>query len=614
MIFHRGSHLFQKIVIPTTLAILILFINQCNQKEKISALEVSPVQELPVKLEHPIPAPLMVPNPVSSDKSKKGGGIRVFAHQYPKSLNYYLEQFSTTAEIFKMQFESLASYHPITLEPIPHLASDWSISPDKKTFIFHIDKNAKWSDGKPVTAHDVLFTFNLIMNPANNTAIFRIGLGRFEVPVVIDDFTISFTAKKVHWNNFDEVASGFFILPKHYFEGKEFNKINDEFPVVSGPYKIAEAKQNRYIRMRRRGDYWQKEYPFVKNRYNFDEIFFKVYNEEPIAFQAMLKGDIDLFPSYRAATWVNEAKGEKFDKFWILKNRIFNYKPIGFQGWALNMRRPIFSDRRVRKAIAYLINRKTMIEKFAYNEYEATNSYYPDYYLGENEKLNPNEKINFNPEAARALLKEAGWKPNSNGVLEKDGKEFEITILDRDKSTEKYFTFFMEDAKKVGIKAKIESTDLAGWSARMDKFDFDLTWTAWGGGVFKDPEQMWYSKYANETGQHNYPGFENKKVDELIEEQKSIFDVYKRNSIVKEIDKIIYKEHPYILLWHLSNTRIIYWNRFGMPDNPLGKYSGEAFAIEYWWFDKDKNSELDKSISTNVPMKEVPLEMRYTTK
>jgi microcin C transport system substrate-binding protein len=351
--------------------------------------------------------------------------------------------------------------------------------------------------------------------------------------------------------------------------------------------------------MVRRGDYWQRAYPFNKGRYNFDEVYFKVYTEEAIGLQAMIKGDMDIYPVYKAATWVKEATGEKFDKNWIVRQRIYNQKPIGFQGWAMNIRRDVFKDVRVRKAIAHLVDRKTMIEKLAYNEYEATNSYYPDYYLGEEKKNNPNEIIEFDPDKARELLKEAGWIANSKGILEKDGKELSITILDRDKSTEKYFTIFMESAKNIGIKASIESTDLAGWSARIDKFDFDLTWTAWGGGVFKDPEPMWFSKYADEEGQHNIPGIKNKEVDKLIEQQKDIFDVAKRNEIVKKVDQIIYKEYPYVLLWHLANTRVLYWNRFGMPEKPLGKYNGESFAVDYWWLDPNKNAELEKAISEN---------------
>lgn len=583
----------------------------CGKSEKISAPEASKVEDVPWEgTEADIPPQMRELNPLASKDAKKGGVIRNYSNQYPKSLNYYLEQFSTTAEIFRMMFEPLISYHPATLQPIPRLAKSWKISADKKKFRFELDKNAKWSDGKPVTAQDVVFTFQTIMDKKNNTAVFRIELSRFEEPIIIDDYTVEFAAKDNHWNNFDAVGGHLFILPKHYFEGKDFNKINEEFPVISGPYRLAEAKQGRYVRMTRRGDYWQRAYPFNKGRYNFNDIFFKVFSEEAVAFQAMLKGDMDLYPAYKAATWVKEAVGEKFDKFWIAKQRIFNKKPIGFQGWAMNLRRDLFKDKKVRQAIAHLVDRKTMVDKFAYNEYDVTNSYYPDYYLGNEKAKNPNPPVEYDLEKARALFKEAGWKPNAAGILEKNGKEFKVKILDREKSTERYFTFFMESAKKVGIIAELESTDLAGWSARMDKFDFDLTWTAWGGGVFKDPEPMWHSKYAKEEGQHNYPGVEIPAVDALIEKQKTIFDIEERNRIVKEIDRIIYTEYPYVLLWHLDNTRLMFWNRFGMPENPLGLYGGESFALEYWWFDENRNKALMQAYENKTALPALPANVK----
>lgn len=554
-----------------------------------------------------IPLPLRQVNPVSHPDAVKGGRFLIYSHQFPKSLNYYLDQFTTTARIFTSLYETLAVYHPVTLEPLPHLAKSWTISPDRKKFRFILDENARWSDGKPITAHDVLFTYNTIMDKNNGTAVFRIGLSRFKTPKVIDDQIVEFEVTDTHWNNFNEIASSLLILPKHYYENRDFNRENFEFPVVSGPYKLMESKKGRYVKLGRRGDWWQRAYPINKGRYNFDQIVYKVYNEETIALQAFKKGDIDIFPVYTASLWVKEAKGEGFDKNWIGKQRVYNNKPTGFQGWAMNMRRDIFKDSRVRKAIAHLVDRDLMIEKLAYNEYQPTNSYYPDFYLLG--VKNPNKPVDFNMEKARSLLKEAGWEPNANGILEKDGKEFRFTILDRDKKTEKYFTVFLEKARYVGIDASIETTDLAAWSARIDKYDFDMTWASWGSGVFKDPEAQWLSKYADEEGQPNLPGFKNSKVDSIILKQKTEFNIHKRNSLLKELDQIVYKEYPYVLLWHVDNNRLLFWRKFGIPDNPLGKYGDESFASDYWYYDEKKAAELSEAMKAKVTLPDYPPEI-----
>ncbi|WCL48639.1 extracellular solute-binding protein [Leptospira sp. GIMC2001] len=547
-----------------------------------------------------IPSAMNRINQAAHPEATKGGRFFIYSHQFPKSLNYYLEQFTTTARIFTSLYEPLTSYHPITLETMPHLARDWKISADKKKFTFYIDGNAKWSDGKPVTAEDVLFTYDTIMDKNNATAVFRIGLSRFKKPKIIDSLTIEFEVTDIHWNNFNEIASSLFILPKHYFEGKDFNKENFEFDVVSGPYKMLESKKNRYVKLERRGDWWARGYPFQKNRYNFDQIIYKVYSEESIALQAFKKGDIDMFPVYTASVWAEQTKGESFDNKYIAKQRIFNKKPIGFQGWAMNMRRDIFKDVRVRKAIAHLVDRNIMIEKLAYNQYAPTNSYFPDFYLLGTK--NPNQPVDFDIEEARRLLKEAGWEPNSKGLLEKDGKEFKFTILDRDKRSEKYFTVFLEKARYVGIDARIDTTDLAAWSAKVDKYDFDMTWASWGSGIFKDPESQWFSKYADEEGQPNLAGYKNSAADEIIIKQKTEFDLNKRNAMLKQLDQIIYKEYPYVLLWHVDNTRLLYWRKFGMPENPLGKYGDESFASDYWFLDEKKSKQLQESIQSGKPM------------
>ncbi|EQA46007.1 ABC transporter, substrate-binding protein, family 5 [Leptospira broomii serovar Hurstbridge str. 5399] len=556
-----------------------------------------------------IPEALRKNNPIASNDAKKGGTLRIYSHQFPKSLNYYLEQFSTTAEIFQTMFEPLLEYHPITLEPIPHLASSWKISADKKKFTFAIDRNAKWSDGKPVTAKDVLFTYETLMNKENNTAVFRIGLARFEKPIVLSEYEVEFTQKEIHWSNFETVAHSLFILPEHHFKEKDFNKENFEFPVVSGPYELLSAKKGRYIRLRRRGDYWMRAYPFYKGSDNFDVLLFKVYTEEAVAFQAFKKGDIDIYPVYKAYTWVKEATGEPFDKNYIVKQKVYNDKPIGFQGWVFNMRRPPFDDVRVRKAIAHLVDRKLLVEKLAFNEYDLTDAYYTGVWPGNS---TPNPPIDYDPAKARKLLSEAGWKPNAKGILEKGGKEFKFAILDRDKGTEKYFTVFIERAKELGIQASIDLTDLAEWSSRVDKYDFDMTWAAWGGGLFPDPEPMWFSKYADETGQNNLAGFKSSEVDKLIQEQKTEFNVQKRTDLLRKIDKALTKEVPYVLLWNTKSTRLLYWNRFGFPINPLGRFNGESGANHLWWLDENKSDLLNSNKKSKSAMPTYSPVLKYS--
>ena len=290
-------------------------------------------------------------NPLAGPDAVIGGEISIFAGQYPKSLNYYLENNVLTAEIFGAMYETLLNMNPVTLEYEPGLAASWSISDDYKTFTFYLDKNARWSDGRPITADDIKWTFDAILDPKNLTGPHKADLQRFKEPIVIDKYTIRFSADNVHWKNLG-TAGGFHILCRHAFEGKDFNKINFEFPVVSGPYKLGKINEGIFIKLAKRTDWWRAKSPGVQKTGNFQSLKFMFFAERENAFEAFKKGMIDLFPVYTARIWSRETKTEKYLNNLIIKQKIFNRKPVGFQGFAMNMRKAPFDDINVRKAMA----------------------------------------------------------------------------------------------------------------------------------------------------------------------------------------------------------------------------------------------------------------------
>lgn len=530
------------------------------------------------------------PNPLASPEATIGGEISVYAGQHPRSLNYYLDNNDFTFKVFSSMYDTLLALNSITTEYEPVLAEKWSISDDKKTFTFRLDERAKWSDGTPITAYDVEWTFNTVIDPKNLTGPHKVSLEKFFPPEVLDEKTIRFHAKEIHWKNLLSLGS-LNILPKHIFENQDFNKINFEFPVISGLYKLGEIKEGLFIKIERRNDYWSASEKRFKNTGNFQTIIFKFFEEQENAFEAFKKGLIDIYPVYTSRLWVNELKGDKFDKNWIIKQKIYNYYPASFQGFAMNMRRPPFDDIRVRKAMAYLLDREKMNRTLMYNQYILHRSYFEDLYS----KDNPcrNQVFNFNKEKARTLLKEAGWKVNpETGFLEKNGKRFTFKFLTRAASTEKFVNIYAEDLKDVGIELKIDKKDWTAWLKDMDEFNFDMTWAVWMSIIFKDPEGMWSSKEADRRSGNNITGFKNAEVDALIEKQKTIFDVDKRNEICRRIDYIVTSQCPYVLLWNINYVRLLYWNKFGTPPTVLSKYDNEDSAYWYWWYDKDSAEDL----------------------
>ncbi len=540
------------------------------------------------------------PNPLASSDARPGGELSIFGGQYPKSLNYYLDNNVLSSEIFGALYETLLTIHPVTLAYEPGLARKWSISDDKKTFTFVLDKNARWSDGTPITAQDVKWTFDAIMDPANLTGPHKVSLQRFQEPEVINSRTIRFTAGSVHWKNLG-AAGGFHILPKKAFEKKNFNKINFEFPVISGPYRLGTIKEGLYVTLERRPDWWHINAAGTRGTGNFQTLKFKFFAERENAFEAFKKGLIDLFPVYTSRIWVNEASGQNFKTSRIIKQKVYNHKPIGFQGFAMNMRKPPFNDRRVRKAMALLLDRRKMNQTLMYNQYFLQRSYFEDLYSADHPC--PNPLIDMNRHKAGKLLDAAGWKVNpETGFREKNGRRLSFKFLSRSATAEKFLAIYAEDLKDAGVELVIDKKDWAAWARDMDEFNYQMTWASWGAGIFKDPESMWSSAEAERKGGSNITGFQHPEVDQLIEKQKQIFDVSERNAIYRKIDQLVYPDFPYILLWNINYTRLLYWNKFGMPDTVLSKYGDERSAYWYWWLDEDSVADLRDAEAYDVSL------------
>ncbi len=530
------------------------------------------------------------PHPLASEFAEKGGQLVVYAGPYPKSFNYYLDQNVMSAELFGQLYETLLAQHPVTLDLEPLLAARCVLADDRKTFTLHMNPQARWSDGRPVTAEDVRWTFETILDPKNLTGPHKIGLERFEPPEVLDDATIRFVAKEEHWENLLTLA-GLQVLPQHAFAGKDFNLQNFEFPVVSGPYRLGAIREGLQVTLERRTNWWAGDLPRFQKLANFDRLRFRFFEERDNAFEAFLKGELDLFPVYTAHVWANQTAGEKFDRHWIVKQEVENQKPVGFQGIALNLRRPPLDDPRVRRALAHLYHREKMNATLMYNAYFLHRSYYEDLY----DAAHPceNERIAFDPEKARALLAEAGWRADpATGRLAKDGRPLRLRYLSRGGTDDKFTAIFQEDLKDVGVELVVDKKDWAAWTKDMDEYNFDLTWAAWSAGLFKNPESMWAAREADRPAGQNLTGYKNPKVDALIDEQRPEFDVQKRHAIVRRIDALVTRDVPYILLWNKSDTRLLWWNKFGMPDAPLGKYGDERAVHTYWWYDPAAAADL----------------------
>jgi microcin C transport system substrate-binding protein len=555
-------------------------------------------------------------------RALKGGVLRDFVPDFPGTLRVYGPESNSqfNGGVTSLLYESLLGIDPNTLDYIPGLATHWQISADKMTFRFRINPNARFSDNTPVTADDVVATYDFVMDPTLQAPSERLTYGKLERPVAESKYIIRVKAKELNWRNF-MYFSGMIIFPARVLKtinGEKYLK-DYNFKVMpgSGPYMLREedVSKGKTISVRRRKDYWAEKARANIGVANFDELRYVVVRDENLAFEMLKKGDLDYFYVNRSKVWVEDTNFDAVQRGLIQKRKIFNEQPWGFEGLAFNTRRPPYNDIRVRKALTFLLNRPLMIEKLAFNEYLPLNSYFPGtVYENPNNPKNP-----YDPDMALKLLADAGWKSrDAQGRLIKDGQPLQIELMYTAKTLEPYLTVYQEDLRKVGINANLRLvTPETQFQLIMDR-RFEMTLMAWGGLLFPNPETSFASELADQNNNNNITGFKNARVDELDKQYDKTFDVAERIRIIREIDGILANEYHYALMWYAPFSRILFWNKFGTPPGYLsrtGDYlgsSGGPGIPQLWWIDPAKQSKLEQALrDSSIKLEVGPTEDRY---
>ena len=535
------------------------------------------------------------PDPVASPLARKGGTVRFNGAQAPKSYNAYIDNNTYTTMMFDLMYEQLLATDSETLEFCPSLARRWAVSDDGREFTFVLDERAKWSDGRPVVAADVKWTFDVIMDPKSDTGPWKASLGTFESPEVVDERTVIIRKRgdtPRTWR--DLMHCGFFsILPSHAFAGRPFNAVSPVGMPTSGPYRLERVDEQVECELRRNENWWRTGFPSVQGVCNFDRIVLRYFADNENAFEALKKRRIDVYPVYSARIMNEGTKCEQFARNWILKRRVRNRQPIGFQGFAMNMRRPPFDKLKVRQAMAKLVDRETMNRTMMNGAYFLLNSYYQDLYDAGHPCTN--EVWRYDVDGARALLARAGL-----------GGGFSFSFLSRSATEDKFLSLFSRALAECGVKMEIVRKDFAAWMRDMDEFNFDMTWASWGAGVVKYPELSWSSAEAARRGSNNITGFSDPEVDRLIAAEKGMESAADRLAAYREIDARVAAAVPYVLLWQTDSTRILYWNKFGTPRTVLSRLGREDSALSHWWYDADRAEELERAARGGTCLPAVP--------
>ena len=555
---------------------------------------------------------------IGDPRAVKGGLLREVIYDFPGTLRLYGPE-SNTATNFMIQglvYETLVGLHPTTLGFIPALATHWQISPDKLTYRFRIDPNARFSDGQPVTADDVVASWNFVMDKGLQDPSNQLVFGKFERPVAESKYIVHVKSTVLNWRNFLYFAQSLPILPAHVLKGVDGARYLKEFNFKllpgSGPYKVEETDvvKGKSVSLRRRTDYWAEAQRRNVGTGNFDEIREIVVRDQKLAFEMFKKGDLDYYFVNISREWIEEMNFDKVQRGLVLKRKIFNDSPEGFSGLAINTRKPPYDDIRVRQALAHLENRELMIEKLFFKEYFPLNSYYP----GGIYENPDNPKMPYDPQLALKLLADAGWKErDAQGRLVKNGQPLTIELLYDSKSSEPFITVYQEDLRKVGITLNLRLLTPETRFQLVGQRKFDLEYQGWTGLIFPNPETSFHSKLADQNNNNNITGIKDKRLDELLDAYDIEFDQQKRIAIIREIDGIVANLHTYVLGWYAPFQRIGFWNKFGHPEGYFSR-SGEYYTdvAGLWWIDSAKQAQLNKAMADpSIKFDQGQVDVRY---
>lgn len=482
---------------------------------------------------------------------------------------------------------------------------------DNSSITFNLRKEAKWHDGQPVTADDVIWSFNTFME--KGSPFFQAYYGDVKEVIAENPNRVKFVFKHGDNAELPLIISQISILPKHYWtaEGRDFSQSSLVPPLGSGPYKVGAVAAGRSIEYLRVPDYWGKDLPINKGKFNFDRIVYDYYRDSDVALEAFLSNEYDIREENTAKLWADSYNVPQVKDGRIIKAEIPHNRPAGMQGFMYNIRRPVFKDPKVREALAYAFDFEWSNKQFAFGAYKRSRSYFSNSDLASSglptgRELEILEKYRgkipeqiftteYNPPksdgsgnnranlaAAKKILDDAGWITGPDGTRAKDGVKLEFEIIDSNPQFERWTLPFTQNLQKLGVKTTFRVIDPAQYQNRMNDFDYDMTIMSIGQSDSPGNEQrdFWNSKKADIAGSRNYIGIKDPVVDEIVED---LIKAKSREDLVAythALDRILQWNYYMIPHWHIDYWRLVWWNKLQKPDHLSGLTPG---ITDTWW-------------------------------
>ncbi len=499
-----------------------------------------------------------------------------------------------------------------------HLAATIELPADKMWVGFELRPEAKFSDGTPVTADDVAWTFRTLLEQGRPS--FRIQMADVKDVAVEGPRRVVFHFKSNENRELPLILGGLPVLPKHFFDGRDFSKPLADPPIGSGPYRIDSFELGRSVTYARRPDWWAVNQPTGKGTNNFDRVHIEYFRDATVAMEAFKAGQIDLRSENISKNWATAYDFPAVDRGLVIKRDFKHHLPTGMQGYAMNTRRAVFANPLVRQAMAETFDFEWANKNLFYGNYTRTQSYFsnsdlassgipqgdelkllepyrkelPPALFTEPFKLPVTDGSGNNREQLRHaldLLQKAGWSVKERQLVDQNGEQMSFTILLDEPSLERVALPYVQLLQKLGIDARVRTVDPAQYQHLTDDFDFDMIMMIFPESDIPGNELRDYftCAAAKAQGSYNVPGICDPAVDALVERIVTAQDRETLAIAARALDRILLWRWFLVPNWDSRTFHIAYWDRFGYPDKPIR----EGFNFDTWWVDPAKAAAVE---------------------
>ena len=499
---------------------------------------------------------------------------------------------------------------------------------DRSWVTFHLRPEARWHDGQPITPEDVIFSLDMIKEKGQ--PFYRFYYGAIESAEKVGPRSVKMVFAEQENRELPLIAGQMPILPKHYWEGREFDKTTLEPPLTSGPYRIVDWEPGRFVERERVEDYWAQDLPVMRGRNNFGRIRSIFFRDATVIRQAVKAGTLDYRNENQAKAWASDYDIPAVRDGRLVMKEFRHQRPTGMQAFIYNIRRPLFQDRRVRRALAYAFDFEWTNPTLFFGQYARNDSYFENSELGSSGLPDGRELEILEPYRGRVpdevfeqvygvpvtdgsgwpranlltaleILGEAGWAIDDDGILRngESGEPFVFEMLLVSPDFQRIVLPMARNLARIGIEMKVRLVDSSQYINRYRSKDFDMISGGWGQSDSPGNEQgdYWSTAAADAPGSRNHVGIKDPVVDELIE---LVIQAPSREELIfrtRALDRVLLWGHYVIPAWHLQSDRILYWDKFAYPPEP----PKNGTSTDLWWVDEAKLAALaDRSPNGTV--------------